>query len=143
MSPPTRAIRVTRGMLALCFAVGPSCVPSTYRYVTVPLAIERRPPPGLPTIVDLEIARIEPKLGHSLAEEIVVYHVGRTPLPTRLVDTDGDGEPDVIRVALPAGRRLASAELLVITSPGPAPEGEAPNDPPTPGIRALYEEIRD
>ena len=99
------------------------CIPDHYAYLRVPM----KPLAGEDldaAVVVVPLDKVRPLMGECAMHELAFYAAGRSPLPYRLVDDDGDGEPDraVLLAAVPA-----EGGDLVMTCPGPRAEGEPPS----------------
>ena len=90
------------------------CMPVHAAFLQLGVTFPDGEPPGL-TILDVPLSKLHTKSGDLDPQHIAVYHTGRDPLPHRLLDKDGDGRPDHLRVKfLPH----SDETWLVFVSPG-------------------------
>ena len=115
----SRSLLATLGISGLCLA---ACTYTHAAFLRLGLKFPDGTPPGL-TIVDVPLAKLRTRHASMDPQRIAVYHTGRIPLPHQLLDKDGDGRPDHLRVKfVPA----ADQAWLVFVSPGEPTQGELP-----------------
>ena len=128
--------------LALC-ALPPllsACVPPHAAYLSVPL-VSRDGSDVERAVVWVPLAELAARMDDFDANSIAFYIEGRTPLPYRAVDVDGDQVTDFAAVAVPV--RGDGSTRLIAVSPGPLAQGEGPTGQPTPGIELRFDQARD
>jgi hypothetical protein len=122
-----------------------ACVPHRWIYLRVPV----EGPPG-DAVVDVPLAKLTSISDDFVAEHLAFYDRRRDARPHRLVDTDGDGAPDVARVLLEiadAERGEAPTQLTILGVSNRfemeprAPELAADREP-SPDVALIFERAR-
>ena len=98
-----------------------ACLPSTAGFLRVPVQFDA-PPTGGPIQVTAEFDKIRALMPDFDPAAAAFYGRGRTALPFRLVDADGDGNDDAVTVVLES--RADAEAWLVIVCPGPKANGK-------------------
>ncbi len=125
--------------ISLLALVATSCLPDTYAYLTVPVTTENGDGQPL-AIVDLSLAELAARADDFDRNDLAVYHLGRHPIAHTLVDTDGNGTVDHVRVKVPIPPGAGTE--LVVTSPGPRSTAAVVEGGSAAQVVVRYERIR-
>lgn len=115
------------------------CVPWTAGYLSIPLETAdglARPD----AVVSVALRELESRIDDFEPQRLAFYGEGRDPVPHRLHDEDGDGAADSAWVAVPVA--ADGSTRLVVVCPGPESPESAPDGPPDPAVRVLFDKAR-
>ena len=99
------------------------CVPLTAGYLSIPVESRDRRSRRAAE-VSVPLAELRARMPGFDVGAVAFYAGGRTPLPHRLADQDGDGEPDAAVVVLSVAGN--GSTRLVAVCPGPRARGTVP-----------------
>lgn len=118
----------------------PACIAPHAAYLTIPVVnragidIDR-------AVVWVPLTELAARMDDFDPGSVAFYVEGRTPLPYRALDIDGDDRPDFAALAMRV--RGDGSTRLIVVSPGPPAPGESPGDPPTSGVELQLDQARD
>ena len=117
---------------ALLLGLLTGCLPATAAYLSIPIEAENGADRAA-ALVRVELADLARRMDPFDAHALAFYHLGRAPIPHELADEDGDGNPDVARVALPV--RGDGTTVLIAVCPGPTATGSVDPEASPEGVR--------
>lgn len=110
-----------------------ACVPTTAAYLRIPVTTDDGRPRRA-TLLQVPLDELRRQLRVKSLDHLAFFHDDRAPIPHRLADLDGDGDPDVAEVVLPI--RGDGETRLIALCPGPtADAGTLPDAPRDEGVQ--------
>lgn len=103
--------------------IGAGCVPTTALYLSIPIETTDGQPRSA-VEVRVPLAELAERMGPVTPDTLTFFATGRTPIPHRLIDEDGDSTPDAALVVLAVAGD--GSTRLVAVCPGPVAEGYPP-----------------
>ena len=135
----TTAMALRRVALSLVSIAAAACAPTTAAYLSIPLETEDGASRDL-AVVRVSFAELRHRMAGFDPTSLAFYGRGRTPIPHRLLDEDGDGAPDAALVALPVAGD--GSTRLVAVCPGASTNAEPPVGPPSVGVIVCFAQAR-